>query len=52
MKKKNYLFEEFLRKKISSIHGKAKDYIKFIDSHTWKNQLNLQKIRGNNGVLL
>ncbi len=44
-KKKYYLFEELKRKKISSIHGKAKDYIKFIDSHTWNKSIKFASIR-------
>ncbi len=42
---KYYYYEELKRLKISSKHGKAKDYKKFIDDDTWNKSLKIASIR-------
>ena len=44
-KKKYYFYEELRRLKIASIHGKARDYIKFIDNRLWNRSLKITSIR-------
>ena len=44
-KKKYYYYEELKRKKISSKHGKARDFKKFIDSNIWSKSFKIASIR-------
>jgi len=44
-KKKYYYSEELKREKISSIHGKAKDYLEFIEKDLWDTSLKFASVR-------
>ena len=44
-KKKYYYCEELKRRKISSIHGKARDYLEFIEQDLWSKSLKFASVR-------
>lgn len=44
-KKKYYYSEELKRRKISSIHGKARDYLEFIEQDLWSKSLKFASVR-------
>ena len=44
-KKKYYYYEELKRKKISSKHGKARDYQKIIDNNLWDKSFKIASVR-------
>ena len=44
-KKKYYYSEELKRRKISSIHGKARDYLEFIEQGLWSKSLKFASVR-------
>ena len=44
-KKKYYYSEELKRRRISSIHGKARDYLEFIEQDLWSKSLKFASVR-------